>query len=152
MIRPALFLALLSAPAAAQQVTPQVPEAFLDALGRAGLTGVIEKDAHGFPSIRTEASDSVFHVYFYDCDDRKRDCRSIQFASGWTIENPPSLEQVNAWNRQNRWADAWLDDEGMPRLEMDVNMDGGGIPQDNLNDTVTIWIDMLSNYEDMIGW
>ena len=104
---------------------------------------------HGFGSIeREEGTDGTpqligridgtrYGVYFYSCDDGKANCNEIQFSAGWSNVEV-SLAQINSWNRDKRYCKAYLDGEGDPMLELDVNM-RFGISKENLADTVEYW-------------
>lgn len=50
-------------------------------------------------------SNTQFHVSFANCN--------------------ATLERVNAWNRTKRYSRTYLDDEGDPHLELDLDLEGG---------------------------
>lgn len=49
---------------------------------------------------------------------------SIQFHSAFSDGNA-TLKKVNDWNRTKRYSRTYLDDEGDPHLELDLDMVGG---------------------------
>ncbi|MBK6381858.1 MAG: YbjN domain-containing protein [Chitinophagaceae bacterium] len=48
---------------------------------------------------------------------------SLQFRAGFNMSS--TLELMNAWNRDNRYGKAYLDDAGEPILEYDLDLEGG---------------------------
>lgn len=52
------------------------------------------------------------------------DLRSIQFHAAFDGGNV-ALEKVNEWNRTKRFSRSYLDDEGDPHLELDLDLSGG---------------------------
>lgn len=50
---------------------------------------------------------------------------AIQFHCGW-VDTDVTLEKVNAWNRTHRFSRAYLDENGDPHLELDLDLAGGG--------------------------
>ncbi|MEA3284824.1 MAG: YbjN domain-containing protein [Synergistota bacterium] len=49
---------------------------------------------------------------------------SVQFHCGWS-DTGMTMDDVNRWNSKWRLAKAYLDDEGDPHLELDMDLDGG---------------------------
>lgn len=103
----------------------------------------VETDMFGDPLITGRMDGLRYSVIFYGCTDGA-DCTSIQFRAQWSLEDPITLEQINAWNRDYRFGKAYLDDDGALTLEWDVNLDGG-ITHHNLDDNFDWWrVVMLS--------
>lgn len=93
-------------------------------------------DDVGDPNIVGRIDGTKYGVYFYGCKNG-RDCTALQFSAGWSGV-ATNLTEINAWNRDNRFAKAFLDNDGDPRLEMDINADHG-ITRDNLEDSFEWW-------------
>jgi hypothetical protein len=53
-----------------------------------------------------------------------KDGKAIQFHSSFSDGNA-TLKKVNEWNRTKRFSRTYLDDDGDPHLELDLDMDGG---------------------------
>ena len=45
--------------------------------------------------------------------------------AGFTLEAPPDLETLNAWNRERRLSRAYLDPSGAAWVEADLDLTGG---------------------------
>lgn len=102
------------------------------------------KDDKGDPVINGRIQGSKYVAYFYDCKDG-RNCGSLQITSGWSGVSVP-LEQINAWNRDKRFCKAYLDGEGDPMLEMDINL-RNSVNRRNLEDTMEYWQICLREFQ-----
>lgn len=101
--------------------------------------GSIENDQapDGSPRLTGRIDGTRYGVYFYGCDDKQRNCNEIQFSAGWSNVQV-SLAQINTWNRDKRYCKAYLDGEGDPMLELDINL-RYNVTRENLADTVEYW-------------
>ncbi|MCX7849081.1 YbjN domain-containing protein [Thermus sp.] len=52
-------------------------------------------------------------------------CGVLTLAAGFTLEAPPDLETLNAWNRERRLSRAYLDPSGAAWVEADLDLTGG---------------------------
>jgi len=52
-------------------------------------------------------------------------CGVLSLSAGFSLDEPPSWEVVNAWNREHRFSRAYLDEEGDVWLESDLDLTGG---------------------------
>ena len=138
--------------AASAQVLASDPGAILKRLQDYGYPATMTSDNQGDPKIETRVSDTKFKVYFYGCDDNNKNCTAIQFGAGYDLSDGISALKINEWNRDQRFAKAYIDDESDPFLEMDVNLDGDGIGEKNFEDTVEIWRKQVERFEDYIDW
>jgi Putative bacterial sensory transduction regulator len=115
-----------------------------------GFQAKLETDSVGDPVIRSSSSGVDFSVYFYDCKNNKR-CKSLHFTSGYNLAEGASLEAIQQWNADKRFASAYLDEEYDPFLQMDVNMDGG-VTQENFEKTFELWQSLKGEFEDFIDF
>jgi len=60
------------------------------------------------------------------------DNKSIQFHSSFA-DGTATLKRVNEWNRTMRYSRSYLDDDGDPHLELDLDM-CGGVTTDRIRD------------------
>ncbi len=116
-----------------------------------GYRASIETDGEGDPIIHSSAAGVNFSIVFYDCTEN-RDCESIQFSAGFDLSTPTTAATMNEWNRQKRYASAWIDDEGDPYLQYDVTMGGGGLSVDNFKTALDLWEDLLGDFQKHIDW
>ncbi len=116
-----------------------------------GYRAELTTDDQGDPKIKSSASGSNFSIFFYGCNDGS-DCTSIQFSAGFDMDNGTTLTVANEWNAHKRYGQVYLDEENDPFLEMDVNLDGGGVSEETFRDTVGIWDKMLAEFQQHIDW
>lgn len=146
------FIAALGlAPAAqAQMVTSQSPASVASAMQSAGYRAEITTDEGGDPMIRSSSGGSAFAVFFYGCT-KNRDCTTVQFFAGYTEPANATLSRLNEWNTTARFARAYLTDKGAARIEMDLDLDVGGMSRQLFLDNLTVWTVLMSKFEKHIG-
>ena len=147
----AAAMLVLAFPARAQMVRAQDPQSLVAAMQAAGYEAVLGIDRIGDPKIDSSVSGSRFVVFFYNCTDN-RECATIQFHSAYDVPSAITLDRINAWNSSQRFGRAYLDREGDPVLEMDVDLDDGGISTALFIDNLQFWETVLVNFERHIGW
>ena len=147
------LLALSSAAAAAdpQMVRAQDPRTLVEAMQSRGYVAELTTDQTGDPMIRSSASGTNFQVLFYNCTNH-HDCATVQFHVGYDLKTAPSLESINEWNRSQRFGSAHLDKENDPILEMDVDLDDGGLSPLLFIDNLEFWTSAMGRFEKHIGF
>lgn len=145
--------ALLAAafPAAAQNVEAKDPPRVAEAMKAAGYAATLGKDDIGDPMISSVVGDTRFKVLFYNCTDH-RDCATVQFHSGYSLGKALPLETINEWNRTQRFGRAHLDRVGDPILQMDVDLDDGGVSRALFVDNLEFWASLVGRFEKHIGY
>jgi hypothetical protein len=147
----AAFAAAWALPVQAQMVRAQDPASLVRALQSAGYAARLGTDKVGDPMITSGASGTTFQIFFYNCTSN-RQCATVQFHSGYNLRSPVSLERINEWNRTQRFGRAFLDKENDPILEMDVDLDDGGLSTPLFIDNLEFWASVLGNFERHIGY
>ena len=141
----------LSAGAEAQTiVSAENPDALIAIIQELGFQARLEKDDVGDPIIRSSSGGVDFRIYFYECKNNKR-CKSLHFSVGYDLADGSSLDAVQAWNADKRFASAYLDGESDPFLQMDINTDGG-ITQKNFENSFELWQSLKGEFEQFIDW
>ena len=149
MRRIAILVAALfsfSGTAQAQMVRAQDPSSVVRALQGAGYKAEMTKDESGDPLIRSTSSGSNFAIFFFGCT-KNVDCRTIQFFAGYDRDKSPSLSQMNDWNSRKRFGRAYVSDKGAARIEMDVDLDDGGISTKLFEDNLEFWVLGMAQFE-----
>lgn len=146
-----VFLAITTATFASAEVTAAKPQAVMQAMQDFGLKVTIGTDNDDDPKITSSISDSKFFVYFYGCKDNTN-CASLMFKAGYNLNTGITALKINEWNRKKRFAKAYIDDEGDPFLEMDVNLAYGGADDKNFADTLDWWRLSVEDFEEFIDW
>ena len=144
-------LALAAPHAAKPMVRAQDPQSIVSALQNAGYSAKLGVDKIGDPMVTSGAGGTTFQIFFYNCTDHKQ-CATVQFHSGYDFNSPLPLETINEWNRSERFGRAYLDKENDPILEMDVDLDDGGVAPLLFIDNVEFWTSVLGKFEKHIGF
>jgi len=132
-------------PAAAQIINVRDPEQVAAMLRKEGYQAKVDPKKEGEdPVITSSASGSTFGLYFYNCEAGKN-CQSVQFYAGFQ-EPKMDLAGVNAWNRDKRFGRAYLDKDGDVAIEMDLNIEPGGIPRELFVDSLDIWSRLVGEF------
>ncbi len=142
----AAALFCFSGAAHAQMVRAQDPSSVSRALQSAGYKAEMTKDDSGDPLIRSTSSGSNFAIFFFGCT-KNVDCRTIQFFAGYDRDKSPSLSQMNDWNSRKRFGRAYISDKGAARIEMDVDLDDGGISTKLFEDNLEFWVLLMAQVE-----
>ena len=136
--------------AQAQMVTSQNPASVVAAMQSAGYRAEMARDDSGDPMIKSSSSGSAFAVFFYGCTNNV-DCTTVQFFAGYTEPRSASLARLNEWNSTNRFARAYLTDNGAARIEFDLDLDEGGMSRRLFLDNLAVWAVVMANFEKHIG-
>ena len=147
-----LALAKLAPPpgeaAAAELVGASEPEFVLAAASRVG-EAELGRDELSDPMIRGRVGDRPYFVYFYGCREG-RDCTNLMFSARWESDHFTD-ESMGDWNRKKRFGKAYLDADGNPALELNVNL-FGGVSRENLDDTFDWWRLLMAEFTDFYGF
>lgn len=141
----------LGAPAQAGAVRAQDPASVVTALQNAGYAAKLGTDKVGDPMITSGINGTTFQIFFYNCTDH-RQCATVQFHAGYDLDKSASFEVINDYNRSQRFGRAFIDKEGDPILEMDVDLDDGGMSSELFIDNVEFWTSILDKFEETIGY
>jgi hypothetical protein len=142
----ALLATVLAVPAQAQDKTlidARDPARILKIAQKFG-TAELTTDHEDDPKINARLGGTSYSIYFYGCKSGVN-CKAIQFYAGWDSGGEYTTKQLNEWNRNKRFGKAYIDSEGDPVLEMDVNLDSG-VTVANLEDTFDWWKVVLKNF------
>ncbi|WP_372004275.1 YbjN domain-containing protein [Tistrella mobilis] len=148
VVAAALGMMLLApqAVAAQQMIDGSDPDQILN-LARGYGSANLEKSDNGDPLIRGRIDGVGYAIFFNDCTNN-RDCDTLGFYAGWTDTNVTGAH-VAEWNRSKRFSRAYIDDEGDPVLEFDVNLKGG-VSRRNFDDTLDWWKTVMLDFRDQV--
>ncbi len=120
------FLATLiaAAPATGDTLVRADAEQMADVIRDVGFKAVITTDSDGDPMIKSSSQGADWSILFYGCTGGQT-CTSVQFSAAFDLTDPMSGTPINDWNRDRRYGKAYLDAEGDPYLEMDVDLTHG---------------------------
>ena len=102
-------------------------------LRQLGASGELSTDSRGDPRIDAKVDNYNWAIFFYGCDKQgsleERLCSSLQFFSGYTMNNPISALTTNKFNAENRYIRAYtavVDTRYAARISMDFMFAGTG--------------------------
>jgi hypothetical protein len=146
----ALAMAFSVSAPAQSIVSAENPGELASVIQKLGFQAKLEEDNVGDPVIRSSAGGVEFTIYFYDCTNNKR-CKSLHFTAGYDLPDGTTLEMVQQWNADKRFASAYLDAENDPFLQMDINTDGG-VTEQNFESSFELWQALKGEFENHIGF
>lgn len=135
---------LLSNPALAANVVADL-DRIAQTMERAGYQPE-QGSSDGERYIKAKLDQYEFLVLPFGCDDTQRNCRSAQFFISFDPERSPSLEAMNAYSRENRWGRIYLDKEGDPALEFDLDLEEGSMSEALFLDNLAYWETVVQAY------
>jgi hypothetical protein len=126
----ALALAPMAAPSEAWAATRQDlvytsisgPE-LSGILAGMGITAELTTDSSGDPQLTFQLGAYKVLLVTYGCE--AGSCKSVQLYAGFSMGKKTALEKINEWNRDRRFGRAYLDGEGDPVVEYDLDLEGG---------------------------
>jgi len=124
------------------------PEFVLAAANRVG-EAELGRDGLSDPLIRGRVGDWPYFVYFYGCK-AGRDCTNLMFSARWESDHFTD-KSMGDWNRKKRFGKAYLDPDGNPALELNVNL-FGGVSRENLDDTFDWWSLIMGEFAEFYGF
>lgn len=145
----ALGALTLSAAAQAEAISATSPQSVVNAMQNAGYKATLSKDSTGDPLISSSSGGSNFSVFFFGCT-KNTDCRTIQFFAGYT-DHKPTFNMMNDWNSKKRFARGYISDKGAARIEMDVDLDDGGMSTKLFEDNLEFWVAVMGAFEKHIA-
>lgn len=141
--------ASFAVPAHAELVNAKNPTAIKAILESQGWPATLVQETDKDPYLESSRNGLKFLVLFMNCADH-RDCKTLQYYMGFNDAKNTSLDRLNQWNKDKRFARAYRDEEGDPVLEMDVDLDFSGLPRENIGETLNTWASLMDSYRDFI--
>jgi hypothetical protein len=134
---------------AAAMISPTKPAQLQAVLLEEGYRAKLGVDDVGDPMITSATAGYDFDIMFYDCTDNA-DCKSIQFYIGLSDPDNGTPEELNGWNSENRYARAYLDEEGDAILRMDVAMPSEGVSKEVFLENLSLWESLMSGFVEYV--
>lgn len=135
----------------AQDIDPAAPETIVKYLADNGYKALLEADSDGDPVVRSASSGTNFNIYFYGCNGLHKGCDSLNFSTGFDMDNGIPLADLNEWNKHRLVGRAFADDELDPFLDHYIAAKGG-LSHETFEAVLGEWVDALGDFEDHIDW
>ena len=136
-----------AAPALAQTIDGSAVDDILSlaqSYGEATLT----TQGNGQPRIAGKVGAVPYQVFFLNCDSGT--CEDLNFYAGFAGVKP-TMDSMNAWNRDKRFGRAYLDGDLDAVIEYDINLEYG-VAKDNLNAAFGVWSLVLGEFAGYVGY
>lgn len=140
-----LMLTLAGGAAQAQQLTADQDAIAAELKAKGYKAEMIKGDKSDY--IRSADSGVPITIYFNDCTKGRRGCATVQFYTGFT-DIEPTADQMNSFNAEQRWVRAYIDSDKDPVLEMDVNMDFGGLSRELFWDNLRTYFAVVARFRE----
>lgn len=109
----------------------------------------LETQSNGDPKISGKVEGVTYQVFFMNCTNNTN-CEDLNFYAGF-LDNKPTLDVINAWNRDKRFGKAYLDSDLDAVIEFDLNL-VHGVTKENLDAAFSLWTLILDQYTTYIGY
>lgn len=145
--------AAAATPTTAKPVSTYDPETIASFLRAEGYNARIGTDGEGDPMIESAGAGAKFQIYLYNCENHSK-CQDMQFSSGFDYDDGkgPPLAKINEWNRDWRFARAFLDNEQDPILQMDVIFTNGEMSAEMFRENLQMWTAQLGAFQKFVEW
>jgi hypothetical protein len=145
----ATLFTLAALPAMAQELVDgsMVDEIVTIASGYGSAT--LERQPGGTHRIAGNIEGVPYSVFFMNCDAPDL-CQDLNFYAAFAGIKP-TMDAVNAWNRDKRFGNAYLDSDLDAVIEFDINLEHG-VSRDNLDAAFSLWSVLLGQYTDYVGY
>lgn len=132
----ALQLAAVPAHAGAIVADTQQVATVLKAIGwKAEVSSV-----SGKPYIKSVTTKGyTFLMFFANCTSGSTGCKTVQLYAGFSPKQKPTLQQINDYAKSNRWGRCYIDKDGDPAIEMDIDLEQGGMSEALFKDNLEYW-------------
>jgi hypothetical protein len=146
----ACILTLAATPALAKNVTANLDE-IANLLRGKGNKVEIKGSGNDRYIFVANPNAYTYSIDVMSCDEgTQRNCKSIQFHSGFTAEKPVTQDGLHQYNRDHRFGRAFLDSDGQPAIQYDINLGKGGVSEELLLDNVELWEVMIEIFGDFV--
>lgn len=137
---------LAAAPLSAQNITADL-EQIADVLQEEGFQAKIDGKT-GDRWIESGMSGYTYLILPFGCNDAGADCKSVQFYVAFVPQNKPTLEEMNTYAAENRFGRVYLDGDGDPVIEMDLDLEAGGMSKELFLDNLAYWDAIMVSFGD----
>jgi hypothetical protein len=139
------FTTAIAVPAGAQSIITAEPATIQGLLQTKGYRAELSKDGAGDPMITSGVGGAKFAVLFYGCTNHLK-CTSIQFYAGFK-GTKATVGDMNEWNKAHRFSRAYIDKDGDPCIENDVDLDSGGLSRALFLDNLDTWGSLVGTFK-----
>lgn len=119
------------------------------AIARGYGSATLEEQPGGAPRIAGSIGGIPYYVFFMNCP-ADGPCEDLNLYAAFAGIKP-TMDALNAWNRDKRFGNAYLDADLDAAIEFDINLEHG-VARDNLDAAFSLWALLLDQYTDYVGY
>ncbi|WP_265529975.1 YbjN domain-containing protein [Sphingomicrobium marinum] len=148
-----LSLAAALALQAGASVDPADPATVIAALQERGYRAEMSQDGAGDPMVLSSDSGINFAVIFYGCEENAN-CKTLQLAATYGFDGGkrPGADVLHEFDRAHRYTRTYLDEEGDPWIEMDVQVKDGPIEREEFDEALDIFLSNNGRFLELIDF
>jgi hypothetical protein len=99
---------------------------------------------NGDPVVVGDMNGIAYQLFFLECTDN-RDCKVLDFYAIWDAPGV-QLGTINEWNRTRPFNKAYLGEDGLPVIELNLST-AGGLTRGQLGDAFDRWAVALADFQ-----
>lgn len=141
--------ALTASPALAQAIVDGSQVDDIVTIARGYGSAKLETQEDGAPRIAGNIKGVPYYVFFLNCAEDAA-CEDLNFYAGFA-NIKPTMDALNAWNRDKRFGNAYLDADLDAAIEYDMNLEYG-VTRENLDAAFGLWSVLLEQYTSYVGY
>jgi hypothetical protein len=124
----------------------------LQILNEVGYDANLGTDNEGDPMITGSIQGYKYTLFFYRCNKQQHpeSCLDLQFHSSFKNDTNANYAAVNAYNRDNRFGQAFFQEDGQIGLDMSATLQGG-VSRQHIKEIVDWWKVTLTNFPKKMG-
>lgn len=121
-------------------------------LSEVGFDATLGKDNEGDPMIEGRIEGFKYTLFFYRCKKQEdpEPCMDLQFHSSFANDTKANYAAVNAYNRDNRFGQAFFQENGEIGLDMSATLQGG-VSRQHIKEVIDWWKVTLTNFPKKMG-
>lgn len=151
-LRPLLAAAALAAAVAPAHAQSEIIDgndvSTIASIVRGYGSAEVDSQGNGNPLVFGTYQGRTYALLFLNCTNGT-DCEDVQFYYV-IVGGGASIEDMNDWNAQYRFSRAYLDGDGDPVIEMDINLEYG-VTYENFEATLRVWNSLVSEFDSSFG-
>jgi hypothetical protein len=140
-------------PVPAGKLSTASPRSIVALMQKDGYRAKLVTDEGKRPYIESATAGATFYIHLQNCKETA-DCQDVMFRSSYDRDedSPVKVEKINEFNRDNRWARAYLDKDSGPVIEYDVLFTDQLIDEKMFREALEIWDSVLTDFHKVINW
>lgn len=144
----AAAVGIAGVPASAQNVVADADQ-IAGLLQKAGYKAELRTDKEGDPYISSGSGGYSFALFFFGCEGGST-CKTVQFYAGFDTARRPDLVKMNNYARTKRWGRIYVDGSDDPAIEMDLDLEDGGMSEALFMDNFEYWNSIMHAFGEWV--